>query len=138
MLPDFVMCWILKLMPTGFSINDQIILFPINIIIQLPRKKLFILYASDVLSFRCKCNGHAQECYLGQGPAPDFERREQCRCRHNTDGANCEKCLPMYNDKPWARATETSAYECKRKLLGGYFTCQSQYNGKGGGGINPF
>lgn len=24
----------------------------------------------------------------------------------------------MYNDKPWARATETSAYECKRKLLG--------------------
>lgn len=27
----------------------------------------------------------------------------------------------MYNDKPWARATETSANECKRKHLEGYF-----------------
>lgn len=99
------------------------------------------MYAFDVLSFRCKCNGHAQECYLGQGPAPDFERREQCRCRHNTDGANCEKCLPMYNDKPWARATETSAYECKRKLLGVILLVNIPLNHsimEKGGGINPF
>ncbi|XP_011419247.3 laminin subunit gamma-1 [Magallana gigas] len=77
-------------------------------------KSYFFAISDLSVGARCKCNGHAQECYLGQGPAPDFERREQCRCRHNTDGANCEKCLPMYNDKPWARATETSAYECKR------------------------
>ena len=52
---------------------------------------------------------------MGQGPAPNFERREVCRCQHNTDGVNCEKCLPMFNDKPWARATESSANECTRK-----------------------
>ncbi|KAH9488089.1 Laminin subunit alpha-2 [Bulinus truncatus] len=28
-------------------------------------------------------------------------RRLQCHCQHNTDGDNCEKCLPLFNNKPW-------------------------------------
>lgn len=38
-----------------------------------------------------------------------------CECKHFTDGPDCERCLPYYNDAPWGRATPTNAHECKRK-----------------------
>eukprot|EP00056_Hartaetosiga_gracilis_P011773 m.180699 g.180699 ORF g.180699 m.180699 type:complete len:1918 (+) comp13578_c0_seq1:442-6195(+) len=51
---------------------------------------------------RCKCNGHARECVVN----PDTGNAK-CVCRHNTMGDNCEMCLPMFNAKPWAKATIT-------------------------------
>ena len=30
-------------------------------------------------------------------------------------GVDCEKCEPLYNNRPWARATEGSANECISK-----------------------
>ena len=39
----------------------------------------------------------------------------KCDCVHNTTGPNCDICLPFYNDRPWARATETDGMECLRK-----------------------
>ncbi|XP_065067558.1 laminin subunit gamma-1-like [Rhopilema esculentum] len=57
---------------------------------------------------RCKCNGHASEClHLGKE-----KPRLKCKCDHNTDGDDCEKCLPLYNDTPWKRATRYSANPC--------------------------
>lgn len=69
---------------------------------------------------RCKCNGHANECYLPENQVADHE---VCRCQHNTGGVNCETCLPLYNDRPWARATESSANECQREC----FNCFRSY-----------
>nr|CAB3263374.1 laminin subunit gamma-1-like [Phallusia mammillata] len=65
-------------------------------------------YAISDLSIggRCSCNGHASECYL------NFEDVLTCRCRHNTAGRDCEKCAPMFNDRPWSRATRDNAAEC--------------------------
>lgn len=55
---------------------------------------------------RCKCNGHASKC------VKDSDDRLVCECKHNTEGAECEKCKPFHVDRPWARATEALAQEC--------------------------
>ena len=51
---------------------------------------------------RCTCNGHAAFC------ADD----NLCVCEHNTMGAECEQCLPFYQDLPWAAATPENPAEC--------------------------
>lgn len=56
---------------------------------------------------RCKCNGHASRC------APGRDGQLSCDCKHNTAGRDCERCKPFFFDRPWARATERDANECK-------------------------
>lgn len=47
---------------------------------------------------RCSCNGHASDCQVsGDGT------RKTCVCQHNTQGATCNTCLPLFNRKPWKR-----------------------------------
>ncbi|CAG0891651.1 unnamed protein product [Darwinula stevensoni] len=85
---------------------------------------------------RCKCNGHASECILRQNHYGEMQ--PICNCSHFTDGVDCEKCLPFYNDAPWGRATKDGVHECKRCNCNGraaqcYFD-QELYERTGHGG----
>ncbi|XP_065908820.1 protocadherin Fat 4-like [Dysidea avara] len=51
----------------------------------------------------CTCNGHASAC-----------DGSECVCQHNTMGPNCEECLPLFNGRPWAAGTVSSANECRK------------------------
>ncbi|XP_045144456.1 laminin subunit gamma-3 [Echinops telfairi] len=55
---------------------------------------------------RCKCNGHASEC------GPSEAGQLVCQCQHHTTGPDCERCLPFFQDRPWARSTAEAAQEC--------------------------
>ena len=67
---------------------------------------------------RCKCNGHASKCI--EGVTSGGKKRPQCKCEHNTDGEDCQKCLPLYNDTPWKRATRRSGNACSCKSYKSY------------------
>uniref|UniRef100_A0A1A7X3X2 Laminin, gamma 3 n=1 Tax=Iconisemion striatum TaxID=60296 RepID=A0A1A7X3X2_9TELE len=81
---------------------------------------------------RCKCNGHASECVEGE------QGGLVCVCQHHTVGADCQRCHPFYQDRPWARATGDSANECLRcNCSGRSEECVldlEQYRGTGSGG----
>lgn len=69
----------------------------------------FYAISDFAVGARCKCNGHASECR----EASAASNRRECKCQHNTDGPDCQRCLPFYNDQPWGRATALDAHECK-------------------------
>ncbi|XP_049588800.1 netrin-4 isoform X1 [Syngnathus scovelli] len=68
----------------------------------------------------CLCHGHAEHC--------EARRKRQntklhstmvsgrCVCTHHTAGLHCEKCAPLYNDRPWKPANGSSgeANQCQK------------------------
>ncbi|XP_056293334.1 netrin-4 [Pseudoliparis swirei] len=71
-------------------------------------------YAIYTLQARgtCLCHGHAESCVPhdgGRDPKPDTSTVPgRCRCAHHTAGDHCEKCAPLYNDRPWRPANGSS------------------------------
>lgn len=76
-------------------------------------KSYYYAISDFAVGGRCKCNGHASECIYSPDYIHNYERRLICRCEHNTDGPDCNKCKPFYNDQPWRRANANEAHECK-------------------------
>ncbi|XP_019643139.1 PREDICTED: laminin subunit beta-1-like [Branchiostoma belcheri] len=54
---------------------------------------------------QCSCFGHAAEC--------TGENENVCQCAHNTQGVNCEECLPLYNNRPWRMGTPDQDNICE-------------------------
>ncbi|XP_048244937.1 laminin subunit beta-1-like isoform X1 [Haliotis rufescens] len=51
---------------------------------------------SDInIRANCFCNLHAASCMS------DLNGDSMCECQHNTAGKDCERCLPLYNNKQW-------------------------------------
>ena len=68
----------------------------------IEREQHFAINEISVYGQACVCNGHSASC-----------DDAVCRCEHNTAGPNCDQCLPLYNDKPWAAGTTSSANPCE-------------------------
>ncbi|XP_016076620.1 PREDICTED: usherin [Miniopterus natalensis] len=57
---------------------------------------------------RCQCYGHADNCDTTSQPY-------QCLCSREsfTEGLHCERCLPLYNDKPFRPGDPAHAFACR-------------------------
>ncbi|XP_040890182.1 netrin-4 [Toxotes jaculatrix] len=60
----------------------------------------------------CLCHGHAEHCVpynSSQDAGQDNDMVSgRCLCTHHTAGDHCEKCAPLYNDRPWRPANGSS------------------------------
>lgn len=61
---------------------------------------------------RCQCHGHAEYCDY-----PNLQGKD-CDCIHNTEGEDCERCKPLFNNKTWSPATsENEPNPCEGRHL---------------------
>ncbi|CAG0917492.1 unnamed protein product [Notodromas monacha] len=74
----------------------------------------FFAISDLTIGGRCRCNGHAPECIDGINEAG--ERALICDCQHNTEGDDCQRCKPFYQDAPWRRASALGSYPCQPKF----------------------
>ncbi|KAM9212500.1 usherin [Dugong dugon] len=67
-------------------------------------------YAVDeiTISGRCQCYGHADTCDTKSQPY-------RCLCSQEsfTEGLHCDRCLPLYNDKPFHQGDQVHTFNCK-------------------------
>uniref|UniRef100_A0A3Q3JLZ6 Netrin-1 n=1 Tax=Monopterus albus TaxID=43700 RepID=A0A3Q3JLZ6_MONAL len=96
-----------------FGVEGQQQLRVTNIRIRLLKQQL--------LKGSCFCNGHAEQCVPAPGYQPIRDRTNhvvhgKCVCRHNTAGDHCERCAPLYNDRPWQPADGLTGapHECRK------------------------
>ncbi|OQR67015.1 laminin subunit beta-2-like, partial [Tropilaelaps mercedesae] len=78
------------------------------------KQKYYYAVTSLIIRGSCSCYGHAQECTpLGGEPHVPYMVYGKCNCMHNTEGANCNRCKPLYNDLKWEPASKEFP-ECKK------------------------
>ncbi|XP_072238807.1 netrin-4 [Leuresthes tenuis] len=60
----------------------------------------------------CLCHGHAEYCVPYNSSQDKKQDNDvvsgRCLCTHHTEGDHCEKCAPLYNDRPWRPANGSS------------------------------
>ncbi|KAM4814939.1 usherin-like, partial [Thomomys bottae] len=92
-----------------------------------------------IITGRCQCNGHSNNCDTTSQPY-------RCLCSREsfTEGLQCDRCLSLYNDKPFRRGNKAQPFHCKPCQCHGHAS-SCHYNasvdpfpaehGKGGGGV---
>lgn len=74
----------------------------VNNLVENIFNQYFYSIADLRVNARCQCHGHGEYC--------DHPNRngKDCDCGHNTEGEDCERCKPLFNNKPWMPATSDS------------------------------
>lgn len=61
---------------------------------------------SDIQVFgRCQCNGHGENCEFPEDNSGGYKNIPTCICQHHTEGKDCKRCQPLYNNKTWMPAS---------------------------------
>lgn len=68
---------------------------------------------------RCYCSGHAAKC---RELPEEGDKRPQCECMHNTCGKNCDKCCPLFNQRPFRVGTPQKENKCEKCQCHGHAT----------------
>lgn len=83
-------------------------------------KRSFYSLKQIRISARLNCHGHADKTIELAEKSKDqtqeaygLESTLQCACQHNTCGADCSQCCPLFNDKPFRNGTLQDAHECE-------------------------
>ncbi|XP_041646715.1 usherin [Cheilinus undulatus] len=91
------------------------------------------------ISGRCECHGHADHCDTSVTPY-----RCACLPESHTEGNNCQRCAPLYNDKPFRSGDQLQPMNCRACQCHGHaFSChydpqaddQPNEHYRGGGGV---
>jgi len=80
------------------------------------RKRSYYSIQSIIILGRCLCSGHASKCKesgddVGIG---DDEKLPQCECQDNTCGRHCDKCCPLFNQRPFRYGTPQEENRCEK------------------------
>ncbi|XP_078016774.1 usherin [Epinephelus lanceolatus] len=91
------------------------------------------------ISGRCECHGHADHCDTSVTPY-----RCLCLPESHTEGNNCHRCAPLYNDKPFRSGDQLQPMNCRPCQCHGHaLSChyevgaddQPDEHYRGGGGV---
>ncbi|XP_046676227.1 laminin subunit alpha-1 isoform X3 [Homalodisca vitripennis] len=80
-------------------------------------KKLFYTIRDITVGGKCVCNGHASECRHSSSTG-----ETECECQHDTCGAHCDRCCPLYHQEPWRAGTLMDGAPCQKCQCFGHAT----------------
>jgi laminin alpha 1/2 len=72
-------------------------------------KRSYYSIQSIMVIGRCFCSGHAAKCRESES-----DKLPQCECMHNTCGKNCDKCCPLFNQRPFRVGTPQKESKCEK------------------------
>ncbi|XP_055085949.1 usherin [Periophthalmus magnuspinnatus] len=91
------------------------------------------------ISGRCECHGHADNCDTSVSPY-----RCSCLSESHTEGDNCQRCAPLFNDKPFKSGNQLQPMNCRPcQCYSHAFSCHYEAEAdnhpdehyRGGGGV---
>ncbi|KAG5676021.1 hypothetical protein PVAND_005876 [Polypedilum vanderplanki] len=83
-------------------------------------KRSYYSIQSIMVVGRCYCSGHAAKCR--ESDTESSLKLPQCECMHNTCGKNCDKCCPLYNQRPFRAGTPQKENKCEKCQCYGHAT----------------
>ncbi|XP_058446853.1 laminin subunit alpha-1 isoform X1 [Malaya genurostris] len=84
---------------------------------QAQAKRSFYTIRSLRIGGRCFCSGHAGKCKANDN---NIDNMPRCECMHNTCGTHCDRCCPLYNQRPYRMGTPLSAHKCEKCECNGH------------------
>ncbi|XP_074661048.1 usherin-like [Tubulanus polymorphus] len=92
------------------QLKDFVLAEKVRVTLKGHLSQLYLYYGlfQYIIIGRCQCNGYAKSCDLSALPY-----KCQCDPLSNTEGSRCDRCKPLFNDKPFKSGMQDKAFNCK-------------------------